>query len=271
MTATVTVAIHPRVDGAIADDAAGPQMGVAIAWTKTACARQSTLALVPAQAENECAAQRVPVASACEEALPLLGDEGGWSDGGTVSGVGTRTTLREATPEALLLMWSNPKLLASSISLLLHEWLDARPAEPPYTIFVGLASVSIEVFLENLVSLNDSMTQDSTIVLLTLTFIRRLMVTGEFAVTWKNIYRLLLAGMLTALKYHEDEILYNQDYAGLIGLPKEDVNRMELQFLSLLRFELYISVEEYGSVSMALIPHANDVVRALTRDTEMHF
>lgn len=59
-----------------------------------------------------------------------------------------------------------------------------------------------------------------------------------------NIHRLIIAGVTVASKFFSDVFYKNSRYAKVGGLPVEELNHLELQFLLLTNFRLMISLEE---------------------------
>ncbi|KAA8917766.1 hypothetical protein TRICI_000074 [Trichomonascus ciferrii] len=59
-----------------------------------------------------------------------------------------------------------------------------------------------------------------------------------------NIHRLIIAGVTVASKFFSDVFYKNSRYAKVGGLPAEELNHLELQFLLLTNFRLMISLEE---------------------------
>lgn len=59
-----------------------------------------------------------------------------------------------------------------------------------------------------------------------------------------NIHRLIIAGITVASKFFSDVFYKNSRYAKVGGLPVEELNHLELQFLLLTDFRLMIPVEE---------------------------
>jgi hypothetical protein len=59
-----------------------------------------------------------------------------------------------------------------------------------------------------------------------------------------NIHRLIISGITVASKFFSDVFYKNSRYAKVGGLPLDELNHLELQFLLLLDFQLMIQVEE---------------------------
>ncbi|GME79798.1 unnamed protein product [Ambrosiozyma monospora] len=73
----------------------------------------------------------------------------------------------------------------------------------------------------------------------------------SFVMDSYNIHRLIISGITVASKFFSDVFYKNSRYAKVGGLPLDELNHLELQFLSLLDFKLMIQVEEmcrYGDL-----------------------
>lgn len=72
-----------------------------------------------------------------------------------------------------------------------------------------------------------------------------------FVMDLYNIHRLIIAGITVLSKFFLDIFYKNLRYAKVGGLPLEELNYLELQFLLMLDFKLMVSVEEmqnYGDL-----------------------
>lgn len=66
-----------------------------------------------------------------------------------------------------------------------------------------------------------------------------------FIVDSYSIHRLLIAGVTVSAKFSSDVFYQNSRYAKVGGLPVEELNYLELQFLLLLDFQLLIDLDEH--------------------------
>ena len=75
-------------------------------------------------------------------------------------------------------------------------------------------------------------------------------------ITKYNIYKYLITSVLIALKYNEDEIYNNNYYSQIGGINYEEIMQLELNFLVLIDFNVYINnktFEQYKSALQLLI------------------
>lgn len=165
--------------------------------------------------------------------------------------------------KAVQLAQNQQRMFACSVASWVRLRVPEFIPELPYTVFAGAATVSMELFVESLVEMNHALTNDNSPVVMMMIYMQRVISGGALPVSFQNVFRLLLAGQLCAVKYHADELLFNSEYARLIGLTLADVNGLELGFLNLLRFELYASGEEFAVMNEELARHSRSFVAEL--------
>lgn len=67
-----------------------------------------------------------------------------------------------------------------------------------------------------------------------------------FEVSPLNIHRLLLSSVLCSAKFMDDAYYNNAFYAKLGGVPVKEINRLEVEFLALINFDLYVDSRGYA-------------------------
>lgn len=67
----------------------------------------------------------------------------------------------------------------------------------------------------------------------------------DFALTLRNVHRLYLISLVSAAKFWDDVFFDNTYYARCGGIRLPELNRLELTFLGVLNFKLWISAEEF--------------------------
>jgi hypothetical protein len=65
-----------------------------------------------------------------------------------------------------------------------------------------------------------------------------------FIINSYNIHRLLIAGITVSAKFNSDIFFLNSHYAKVGGLPINELNSLEMEFLMLNNYDLHVSVEE---------------------------
>ena len=113
-----------------------------------------------------------------------------------------------------------------------------------YNIFLlkKIPSISIYDFLERIVKYTQI--QDSTLMLI-LIYIDRFCEMNYVTLNFYNIHKLIIASMIAAIKYNEDNILKNGFYAKVCGVSKKEIDTLEYEFLSLIEFSLYVDEETF--------------------------
>jgi hypothetical protein len=67
----------------------------------------------------------------------------------------------------------------------------------------------------------------------------------NFIISPFNVHRLLLVSVLCASKFHDDVYFSNSFFAKIGGVSVKELNRLEVEFLALIRFNLYVAPELY--------------------------
>ncbi|KAI8384159.1 cyclin-domain-containing protein [Blakeslea trispora] len=70
-----------------------------------------------------------------------------------------------------------------------------------------------------------------------------------------NIHRLLISGIMVASKLYSDVFFTNTRYAKVGGLPVTELNRLELEFIAMNQFSLFVSMEELQHYGNQLLLH----------------
>ena len=70
-----------------------------------------------------------------------------------------------------------------------------------------------------------------------LIYIDRLCELNNFIVNSYNVYKILFSSLIMAIKYNEDEFYDNKFYAKVGGLSLNEMNNLEINYLSLIDFK----------------------------------
>ncbi|CAO2840906.1 unnamed protein product [Amaranthus hypochondriacus] len=68
-----------------------------------------------------------------------------------------------------------------------------------------------------------------------------------FKISPSNVYRLLITTIMVASKYVEDMNYRNSYFARVGGLTTKELNKLEMDFLFLMKFKLYVNVSVFES------------------------
>lgn len=74
----------------------------------------------------------------------------------------------------------------------------------------------------------------------------------DFEVNDLTCHRLLLTGLLLAVKYNDDVFAANDYYSRVGGISPQEMNSLEVEFLRLLEWKLYVSPSEYSWYAQTL-------------------
>ena len=78
-----------------------------------------------------------------------------------------------------------------------------------------------------------------------LIYIDRLIETRNVILSTLNVHRVLITSVMLATKVFDDEFYKNAYYAKLGGVSTQEINSLELEFLSLMNFDFFVTVETF--------------------------
>ncbi|KXS12055.1 cyclin-domain-containing protein [Gonapodya prolifera JEL478] len=74
-----------------------------------------------------------------------------------------------------------------------------------------------------------------------------------------NVHRLLITGVMIASKLFSDVFFLNSHYAKVGGLPVQELNQLEIEFLIFTDFNLHITVEQLQETGNRLLRHSSTI------------
>ena len=89
--------------------------------------------------------------------------------------------------------------------------------------------------------------------IIALIYIDRICELSNIILTPFNIHRLICTSVLIAIKYNEDIIYENSFYADIFGIDSEELILLELKFLELINFNLFIHTKQFNQYQNYLI------------------
>ena len=101
-----------------------------------------------------------------------------------------------------------------------------------------IPSVSIKSYLDRLAKY--SKIENNTLLLI-LIYIDKVCDINKIRLNYFNIHKMILASMIIAIKYNEDDYFSNSFYAKVGGVSKSEIDVLEYEFLVLIEFNLYVS------------------------------
>ena len=93
--------------------------------------------------------------------------------------------------------------------------------------------------------------EPSTLII-SLIYIDKLCENANFVLNSHNIHRIILASLMLAIKYNEDDYYSNEYYAKVDGIALKELNRLEYSILLLLDFNIFIDDATYGNYEKQL-------------------
>jgi len=79
-----------------------------------------------------------------------------------------------------------------------------------------------------------------------------------FVVNSLNIHRLLITSVMLAAKFFDDQYFNNAYYAKVGGVPRGEMNSLEVEFLFMTNFTLFVPTEQYRQYYTELCNHAKN-------------
>jgi hypothetical protein len=118
-----------------------------------------------------------------------------------------------------------------------------------YFMLKKVPSISVQDYLYRLTKY--SKICESTLVMI-LIYIDRMCHKYNFKITYYNIYKLMLAAMVLAIKYNEDEFYDNKYYAEIAGITPSELINIEYMFFCICNFNLYVDDDTFNNYSQYL-------------------
>ncbi|KAJ5066059.1 hypothetical protein M0811_03392 [Anaeramoeba ignava] len=148
--------------------------------------------------------------------------------------------------------------LSTNISNLLSQLVNLCEDEEKDTnnIFsVDLPSISIHDYVQRLV---DNLRCSQQCFVVAIAYILRIIKqNSNIFLTKYNIHRFLVTAVMSAAKFFDDQFYNNKFYATVGGIPLEEMNKLELEFLFLIDFQLVISREEFTKIFRGILAFEN--------------
>ena len=115
---------------------------------------------------------------------------------------------------------------------------------------INIPSMSIKDYLLRLTYYTKI--NESTIIIIFI-YIDRICIINNFKINYRNIYKLIISSMIIAIKYNEDIFYSSEVYAKLGGLSIKELNYLEIKFLILIKFYLFIEQDLFSKYYDTLI------------------
>ena len=135
------------------------------------------------------------------------------------------------------------KIISNLLTDICEEGTEYKDSNGPIIkpfISKKIPNVSIQNYLDRLAKY--SKIENNTL-LLVLIYIDRICELNKIRLNYFNIHKLILGGLLIAIKYNEDDYFSNTFYSKVGGVTQKEINNLEYEFLTLIDFNLYVSDE----------------------------
>ena len=107
--------------------------------------------------------------------------------------------------------------------------------------------ISLKQYLSRI--LNYTEAEESTIII-ALIYLDRLSGISKVILTPYNVYRIIFVAILIAIKYNEDNAFDFEYYSQVAGISVKELKVLELEFVCLLKFKLFINKKEYDKYKL---------------------
>ena len=127
--------------------------------------------------------------------------------------------------------------------------------KPLKCFYSNIPYISIKDYLEHLYKY--SKINSSTIALI-LIYIDRICNVTKCKLSYYIIHKLILGAMILAIKYNEDVFCSLKFYAKLGGITLNELRNLEVNFISLINFNLFVSDELFSKYNDYLLSSDSD-------------
>jgi len=114
--------------------------------------------------------------------------------------------------------------------------------------------ISIEDYLERIAKY--SCCSEECFVLALIYVDRLIQCNPAFLVNSLNVHRIIITSVMLAAKFFDDHYYNNAYYGKVGGVSNSEVNSLEIEFLFMVNFNLFVSREEYEIYNQRLMTHA---------------
>jgi len=79
---------------------------------------------------------------------------------------------------------------------------------------------------------------------------------GSFLVNSLNVHRLMITSIMLGAKFFDDQYFNNKYFGSVGGVSCKEINLLEIEFLFMINFNLYVKTETYATYNQRLLNHA---------------
>lgn len=141
---------------------------------------------------------------------------------------------------------------------------------PPITKFHALRAPSISIY-DYVERIFKYAACSSECFVLALIYIDRIIQRQGFVINSLNVHRVVITSIMLAAKFFDDHYFKNGFYAKVGGVPCNEMNSLEVEFLFLLNFSLHVPPETYKKYYVELCNHAQSLPSVDTLPPPLEF
>ena len=108
----------------------------------------------------------------------------------------------------------------------------------------NIPNITIQKYLERIFKYTEA--EESTFII-ALIYIDRINQISDIIITPYNIHRIIFISVLLAIKYNEDITFDFDYYAQVAGISIDELKSLEIEFVCLVKFKLYINKEQFDN------------------------
>jgi len=114
-------------------------------------------------------------------------------------------------------------------------------------------SISVRLYLERMAKYSHC---SNSCFIVALAYVDRIIKSDpHFRINSLNVHRVLITSVMVAAKFYDDFYYNNQYYAKVGGVPRAELNTLELDFLFKINFDLHLHPDEYNRYNVELYSH----------------
>lgn len=114
-------------------------------------------------------------------------------------------------------------------------------------------SISVQDYLQRI---NRYSSCSQEVFILALIYIDKLIKESTICLNNLNVHRILITAVMLAAKFFDDQYYNNAYYAKVGGVPREEMNALEIEFLFAIRFSLRVDPKTFNKYQSELTNHA---------------
>jgi len=85
---------------------------------------------------------------------------------------------------------------------------------------------------------------------------------GNFLVNSLNVHRLMITSIMLSAKFFDDQYFNNAYFGQVGGVSRKEINLLEIEFVFMINFNLYVETDMYDTYNKRLMSHAQPLGNA---------